>query len=64
MIGVETGPATPAKVSFSGTGSAYMENELKLAETVFLQHPSFDGFVIHHLGSYRAFMASPGTVRP
>lgn len=41
----------------------YMENELSLAEAAFLQHPSFDGFVIHHLGSYRTFMASPKTVR-
>ena len=64
MIGVETLPATPAKVSFSGTGNVYMENELNLAEAVFMQHPSFGGFVIHHLGSYRTFVASPKTIRP
>jgi hypothetical protein len=58
MIGVETLPATPEKVSFFGKESAYMEKELSLAEAAFLQHPSFNGFVIHHLGSYRRFVAA------
>ena len=58
VIGVETLASTPEKVTFFGKGSAYMENELSLAEAAFLQHPSFAGFVIHHLSSYQRLAAS------
>lgn len=58
VIGVETLRATPEKVSFFGKGNTYMENELSRAEASFAQHPSFAGFAIHHLGSYRTLVAS------
>ena len=56
MIGVETLDTTPAKLTFHGMGNEYLEKQLALAQSVLLRHPSFGGFVIHHLLSYRALI--------
>lgn len=53
VIGVETLRTEPRKVTFYGMGRAAMEEQLRIAETEFSSHPSFSGFAIHHLGSYR-----------
>ncbi len=65
-IGVETlGPQVPELVTFFDEGIAFMETELALAEAQFLPRPSFDGFAIHHLGSYEPLLlaeATPGDI--
>lgn len=54
VIGVETIRTEPRKVTFYGMGLAAMEEQLAIAESEFASHPSFAGFAIHHLRSYRA----------
>ncbi|MEW6329873.1 MAG: hypothetical protein AB1560_00275 [Pseudomonadota bacterium] len=54
VIGVETIQTEPRKVTFYGMGLAAMEEQLAIAESEFASHPSFAGFVIHHLRTYRA----------
>lgn len=56
MIGVETLKTTPIKVTFYGKGNKYFESQLALAESILSKHPSFDGFVIHHLKPYRTLV--------
>lgn len=63
VIGVETLLTEPRKVTFYGMGLAVMEEQLKLAETEFTSHPSFAGFAIHHLRTYRE-MADHGPQAP
>lgn len=58
VIGVETLLTEPRKVTFHGMGYATMEEQLKIAETEFSTHPSFSGFAIHHMGSYRIMVDS------
>lgn len=58
MIGVETLDTTPGKVTFFGKSNKYFETQLALAQAAFSEHPSFGGFVIHHLKSYRELVAS------
>lgn len=53
VIGVETLLTEPRKVTFYGMGRAAMEEQLGIAAAAFASHPSFAGFAIHHLGSYR-----------
>ena len=53
VIGVETQRTEPRKVTFYGMGYAAMDEQLRIAETEFSSHPSFSGFAIHHIGSYR-----------
>lgn len=61
-IGVETsGPQSPEKVTFFDEGIAFMETELALAEAQFLPRPSFDGFTIHHLGSFEPLLLAEAT---
>lgn len=54
VIGVETLKSDPPKVTFFGKGLAVMERELAIAEAALARHPSFSGFAIHHLRSYRS----------
>jgi len=56
MIGVETLQTTPAKVTFFGKGAQYFEAQLTLAESAMTRHPSFGGFVVHHLKPYRVLV--------
>lgn len=53
MIGVETLDTTPVKVTFYGKDNKYFEEQLALAQSSLSRHPSFSGFVIHNLNSYR-----------
>lgn len=53
VIGVETLLTEPRKVTFYGMGLAAMEEQLSIVESEFASRPSFAGFAIHHLGSYR-----------
>jgi len=55
-IGVEISKGEPQKISFSHLKEADLERELAEAEAAFSKEPAFDGFVIHHLGSYRAWL--------
>jgi hypothetical protein len=57
MIGIDTLAGTPAKITFAATSSAYMEQQLERAEAAFVEHPSFAGFIIHHLSSYRGLLS-------
>lgn len=54
VIGVETIQTEPRKVTFYGMGIAAMEEQLAIAETEFASHPSFAGFAVHHLRTYRS----------
>jgi hypothetical protein len=45
-------------VTFFGRTPAEMEKELALVERAFASHPSFAGFAIHHLESYRALVTT------
>ncbi len=56
MIGVETLQTTPEKVTFFGKGGKYFDEQLALAESAMRRHRSFDGFVVHHLKSYRVLV--------
>ena len=58
IIGAETLQTEPSKVTFYGMGYAAMNEQLMIAETEFSPHPSFAGFSIHHLGSYRIMTRS------
>ena len=58
VVGVETLRTEPRKVTFYGMSRAAMEEQLRIAETEFSSHPSFSGFAIHHLGSYRSMSDS------
>lgn len=54
-VGVETQPPTssiPTRTTFGDDGEAVMRRELA-AVSDRLRHPRFDGFAIHHLGSWR-----------
>ena len=53
VVGVETLRTEPRKVTFYGMSHVAMEEQLRIAETEFSSHPSFSGFAVHHLGSYR-----------
>lgn len=53
IVGVETLQTEPSKVTFYGMGYAAMNEQIMIAATKFLSHPSFAGFSIHHYGSYR-----------
>lgn len=56
LIGVEVTPNEVKKVSFNSLSKPAMERELALAEAAFSVKPAFAGFVIHHFGSYRAWL--------
>jgi hypothetical protein len=59
-IGVEVTPNEVEKVTFDGMTEEYMERELGKAAAVFAVSPAFDGFVIHHYGSYRELASGGG----
>lgn len=63
VIGLETGPAEPAKITFHGLGPAALGREMTEAQARFATHRSFAGFALHHLGTWMALVAEPG-VRP
>ena len=53
VLGVETqANVGPDKVTFHEEGAVYMEQQLDLVEAAFAANPSFQGFAIHHYGSY------------
>lgn len=54
VVGVETMPGELDKLTFHDEGSRSMERELALAEAAFSSRPSFSGFAVHHLSTYRA----------
>lgn len=59
-IGVEVTPNEVDKVTFDGLSEEYMEAELAKAEAAFSSSAAFGGFVIHHYGSYRAWLKAGG----
>ncbi|MBI3130136.1 MAG: hypothetical protein HYZ13_02145 [Acidobacteria bacterium] len=52
IIGLETAPAVPAKVTFHGRGPGALAREMAVARRAFARHSSFGGFALHHLGSW------------
>lgn len=58
-IGLEFGPATPAKVTFSGESEAVFEREAAKVAAVFGGRPAFGGLVLHHYDVYRRFVREP-----
>ena len=54
VIGVETLETKPEKLTFHEEGTRAMERELRLVEEAFRSRPSFAGFAVHHLDSYRS----------
>ncbi len=54
VVGLETGPAEPAKVTFHGLGATALGREMAAARARFTPHRSFAGFALHHLGTWMA----------
>lgn len=52
VIGVETGPALPEKVTFAEEGRTFMENELAIVAGHYGLTDGFGGIAVHHYGSY------------
>ncbi len=52
VIGLETAPTEPAKITFHGQGPGALAREMARARRAFAPHPSFGGFALHHLGSW------------
>lgn len=59
VIGIETLRTEPRKVTFYGLSHSVLEKELAIATADFKNHPSFAGYVIHHLSPYRELVGSP-----
>ncbi|MCE1229290.1 MAG: hypothetical protein LWX11_07375 [Firmicutes bacterium] len=59
VIGVETGPAEPSKVTFYGQGAARMKQELDKVRKAFKRERGFSGFAIHHLRTWQSMLSSP-----
>jgi len=52
ILGLETGEAEPAKVTFRHRGPEALAAEMALTERAFTRKTSFSGFAIHHLRSW------------
>jgi len=61
VIGLETGDAEPAKVTFHGLGPAVLDREMNRAERQFRTSPSFRGFALHHLRTWMRLLESTPT---
>ena len=58
VVGLETSPATPEKVTFHGQDAAALPREMATARKAFERHPSFAGFALHHLRSWLTLIGS------
>ncbi len=56
-LGIETSPSEIRKLSFDHLRPAQMEQELTKVQQALVQEPAFGGFVVHHYGSYRRWLA-------
>jgi len=56
-LGIETSPNEIRKISFDHLSPKQMENELSLVRQALINEQAFAGFVIHHYGSYRSWLA-------
>jgi len=56
-LGIETSPSDILKLSFDHLRPKQMEQELGLVRQALADEPAFAGFVIHHYGSYRRWLA-------
>jgi len=56
-LGIETSPGEIRKLSFDHLRPIQMEHELGLVRQALAAEPAFGGFVIHHYGSYRRWLA-------
>ena len=52
IIGLETAPAEPSKITFHGQPPGALAREMGRARRAFAPHASFGGFALHHLGSW------------
>ncbi len=52
VIGVETGPVLPGKVTFAEEGRSFMDGELAIVEARYGATAGFGGIAVHHYGSY------------
>ena len=58
-IGLDVSPGEPRSVTFDHLREADLEATLAATELAYRDNPAFDGFVIHHLAAYRAWLARP-----
>lgn len=63
IVGVETGPAELAKLSFQGLREADLERELTATAQALGKIRSFGGFALHHYGAYRRWLEGQPTLR-
>jgi len=59
LLGLETGEAEPAKVTFRHQGPAALAREMALTEQAFARHKAFGGFAIHHLRTWLELIETP-----
>ncbi len=52
IVGVETGPVTPEKVTFFEEGRAVLDAELQIVRDTLSNEPSFAGTAVHHWASF------------
>lgn len=59
FLGLETGEAQPAKVTFRLRGAAALTREMAATEKAFALEKGFGGFAIHHLGTWLELIEGP-----
>lgn len=64
VVGLETGEAEPAKVTFRHLGPRALAREMDATERAFARHTAFSGFAIHHLRSWLDLIDPPMPARP
>jgi hypothetical protein len=59
ILGLETGEAEPAKVTFRHRGADAMAQEMAATERAFAPQAAFSGFAIHHLRPWLELLEQP-----
>ena len=59
LLGLETGEAQPAKVTFRHRGPAALTREMATTEQAFIREKAFGGFAIHHLRTWLELIETP-----
>ena len=65
VVGLETGDAEPAKVTFRHRGAGALDQEMATTERAFSRQSAFAGFAIHHLQAWMDLLTpTPSPSRP
>jgi len=64
VIGVETHATSPEKVTFQEETEEELEHALEKVTRAYRKRDAFSGFAIHHLASYREWLARQGKQQP